>query len=104
MKVGVREEKTPAERHAPWRLRAGKRNEIVSRRAARALFVVAQRTPISHGKRLDRVREVDRFDVLVPPLDPDQVGLEEDIGVSPAVRRLEAIGRQLDQETQRILE
>src|SRR5215207_2089209 len=53
---------------------------------------------------LDRVGEVHRRDVVVPSLGPDPVRLRQDLGVRVAVRRLEAIRGQFDQEPERVLE
>src|SRR5215207_103331 len=53
---------------------------------------------------LDRVGEVHRRDLVVPSLGPDPVRLRQDLGVRVAVRRLEAIRGQLDQQPERVLE
>ena len=53
---------------------------------------------------LDRVREVDRGDVVVAPPDADPVGCEQHLGVGVPGRGLEAIGGELDQQTERVLE
>ena len=55
-------------------------------------------------ERLDRVREVDRGDVVVAALHADPVRLQQHACVRVARRRLEAVGGQLDQEPERVLE
>src|SRR3954464_13793013 len=66
--------------------------------------VLRQRRPRSRDERLDRVRQVQRRDVVVAAGHAQLVGLEQHIGVGVAVRRLEAVGRELDQQAERILE
>ena len=53
---------------------------------------------------LDRVGEVHRVDVVVAALDAEPVRLEQHLGVREAVRRLEAVRGQLDQQPERVLE
>jgi hypothetical protein len=43
-------------------------------------------------------------DVVVPAVHPDPVGLEQHVGVRISERGLEAVGRELDQQSERILE
>ena len=58
----------------------------------------------SCGQQLDRVGEVDRIDRVVAALDPELVGLEQNLSVGEAVRRLEAVGGELDQQAERLAE
>ena len=53
---------------------------------------------------LDRIGEVDLRDVVVAAGEPKPVGVEEDLRVGEAGRRLEAVRRQLDREPERVVE
>src|SRR5579872_1619690 len=66
--------------------------------------VGGQRTARALDQRLDGIGEVDLIDVVVAAGDSDLVRLEQDIDVVVAGRRLEAIRRELDQETEGVLE
>src|SRR5215210_5773198 len=66
--------------------------------------VLRQRRPRSRDERLDGVREVQGRDVVVAALDAELVGLEQHLGVRVAVRWLEAVGGELDQQAERVLE
>src|SRR4051794_4257089 len=66
--------------------------------------VLRQRRPRSRDERLDGVREVQRRDVVVAALDAELVGLEQHLGVGVAVRWLEAVRGELDQQAERVLE
>ena len=58
----------------------------------------------ARDERLDRVGEVHLGDVVVAALDAELVRLEQHVGVRVAVRRLEAVRRELDQQAERVLE
>src|SRR5690349_8111092 len=66
--------------------------------------VVGERLAGARDEPLDRVRKVLLADVVVTGLDPELVGLEQHLGVGKGRRRLEAVGGELDQEAERILE
>src|SRR3954451_18951489 len=66
--------------------------------------VLRQRRPRSRGERLDGVRQVQRRDVVVAALHAQLVRFEQHVGVRVAARRLEAVGGELDQQAQRVLE
>src|SRR5215472_4165179 len=66
--------------------------------------VVGQRLAGAGDERLDRVREVNSIDVVIAPLHAQLVRLEQNLGVGEAVRWLEPVGSELDQEAERILE
>src|SRR4029079_1697836 len=66
--------------------------------------VLRERRPRPPRHELDGVGQVDLGDVSVAPLLAQLVGLEQDVGVGVAERRLEPVGRKLDQEPKRILE
>src|SRR5689334_5439571 len=68
------------------------------------LPILRERLLGSHHQRLDRVGEMDLRDVVVAPLGPDPVRLEQDVGVGVPGRGNEAIGRELDEQPERILE
>src|SRR3954447_15358469 len=59
--------------------------------------VAGQRLARALRHPLDGVGEVDAVDVVVAPLHAQLVGLEQHLGVREAVRRVEAVGRELDQ-------
>src|SRR5690242_14453514 len=62
--------------------------------------VVGQRPPRSCGKDLDRIGQVHLLDVRVAAVHPQQVRLEQDVGVGQSGRRLETVGGKLDQQPQ----
>src|SRR4051794_36760239 len=66
--------------------------------------VVRERFPRSPDEHFERVRQVRPVDVVVAALHADPVRLEQDVPVGVAERGLEAIGRELDQQAQRVLE
>src|SRR3954453_23468452 len=66
--------------------------------------VLRQRRLRARDERLDRVRQVERVDVVVAALDPELVRREQDVRVGVAVRRLEAVRGELDQQAERVLE
>src|SRR5215204_5499591 len=66
--------------------------------------ILRKRRPRSPYEHLDCVREVFLIDVVVAPLDPQLVRLEQDIGVRIAERRLEPVRGELDEKPERILE
>src|SRR5215216_615497 len=66
--------------------------------------VVRQRLAGALGHAPDRVGEVDTIDVVVAALDPQLVRLQQHLGVRIALGRLEAVGGELDQEPERVLE
>src|SRR4051794_12270393 len=66
--------------------------------------VVRQRLARPRHERLDRIRQVLARDVVVAALDANLVRLEQHLGVREAMRRVEAVRRELDQETERVLE
>src|SRR5690348_10724978 len=68
------------------------------------LAVVGQRLARAADEALDRVREVGAVDVVVAAIDADAVRLEQHLGVRVRVRRLEAVGGELDQQAERVLE
>ena len=61
-------------------------------------------SPRARDEQLDRVGEVLLRDVVVAALDAQLVRLEQHVGVRVAVRRLEAIRRELDQQAERVVE
>src|SRR3954470_24607969 len=61
--------------------------------------VVRERLARSRHERFDRIREVLARDVVVAALDANLVRLEQHLGVSETMRRLEPVRRQLDQQT-----
>src|SRR4051794_21839996 len=66
--------------------------------------VVRERRARPRDERLDRVGEVALVDVVVAALDAQLVRLEQHLRVRVRIRRLEAVGRQLDQQPERVLE
>src|ERR1051325_5056638 len=66
--------------------------------------VVRQRLPRARDEGFDRVGEVLLADVVVAAIHAEPVRLEQNVRVRVAERRLEAIGRELDQEPERVLE
>jgi hypothetical protein len=58
----------------------------------------------SESEARDRFGEVHRVDVMIIALDADLVRLEQDVRVCEPMGRLEAIRRELDQQSERILE
>src|SRR3954467_9098051 len=70
----------------------------------RGCAVVGQRRPRAPDQLLDGVREVLAVDVVVAPLEPDAVRLEQHVGVRVVQRRLEAVRRELDEQAERVLE
>src|SRR4051795_12797120 len=60
--------------------------------------VVRERRARPRDERLDRVREVALRDVVVAAVDAQLVRLEQHLRVRVRIRRLEAVGRQLDQQ------
>src|SRR5262249_5456583 len=85
-----------------WSLMAA----MASSRSVRILgrAVVRQRRARSQHQELDRVGEMDLGDVVVAALHADLVRLEQHVRMSVPERRLEPIGRELDQEAERIRE
>src|SRR3954468_20008500 len=57
---------------------------------------------VAQDERLDGVGDVDPVDAALAALDAQLVGLQEDVGVGGAVRRLEAVGGELDQQPERV--
>src|SRR3954466_6522937 len=66
--------------------------------------VVRERRARPRDERLDRVREVILGDVVVAAFDAQLVGLQQHLRVRVRIRRLEAVGRELDQQAERVLE
>src|SRR3954451_4871261 len=66
--------------------------------------VVGQRRPRAPDQLFDGVREMLAVDVVVAALEAEAVGLEQHVGVRVAERRLEAVRRELDEQTERVLE
>src|SRR5690348_11981720 len=79
---------------------------MASSRSVRILGrpVVRQRRPRSRDQELEGVGEMDLGDVGIATLYADPVRLEQHVRMSVPERRLESIGRKLDQQAQRIVE
>ena len=63
-----------------------------------------QALAVARAQPLDGVGEVDLGDRVVAAFDPDFVRLHQHLAVGPAPGRLEAVGGELDQEPERVLE
>ena len=81
------------ERRGGWALVRVLRRAVGGQRRARA-----------RDEQLDRVGEMLLRDVVVATLGPELVRLEQHVRVRVAVRRLEAIRRELDQQAERVVE
>ena len=64
--------------------------------------VLRQARPAAQRGALDRIGEMDLGDRVVAALDPYAMALHQHVGVGAPRGRLEAVGRELDQEAERV--